>query len=259
MYTREGLPEKGDLVICTVKRVLPHSAFVNLDEFKGKEAMLHDSELSRKWTRNRKSYLKIGRKLVCKVVKSSKDGIYVSVKRVSQAQARSKQEEWKLENKAHNILTFLAEQLNMSIEEIYSKIGEPILKTHGLMYPFLIELAKNGEKIKELNLDKKLEKDFLKLIQNRINIPKIKIDANLEVSSKLPNGLEVIKNFFNKISKKVKEIDGDLDVIYCGAPNYKIKITAIDYKIGEKAIDELTKEGESLAKKNQIAFNLTRK
>jgi len=128
MYAREGLPEKGDLVICTVKRVLPHSAFVDLDEFKDKEAMLHDSELSRRWTRNRKSYLKLGRKLVCNVVKSSKEGIYVSVKRVSEAQARSKQEEWKLEQKAHNILTFLAEQLKMSTTEIYNKIGEPILK-----------------------------------------------------------------------------------------------------------------------------------
>ena len=33
MYKRKGLPETGDLVLCVVKRVLPHSAFVDLEEY----------------------------------------------------------------------------------------------------------------------------------------------------------------------------------------------------------------------------------
>lgn len=259
MYSREGIPEKGELVICRITSILPHSAFVNLEEFGNKEAMLHDSELSRRWTRNRKSYLKIDKILVCKVVKSTKEGIYVSVKRVSPAQAKSKQEEWKLENKSHNILIFLAKQLNMDLKEIYKKIGEPILKTHGWIYPFLLEVAKNPDKIKEIDLEKKLEKDFLKLIKNRITLPQVKINAKLKVSSKSPNGIEILKNFFKKTTKYATESDAEMKVIYFGAPNYKIQITAKDYKIGETLLKNLQKEGEQLQKNNEIAFELNRK
>ena len=45
-FKREGRPEKGELVICTVKRILPHAAFVYLDEYRNLEAMLHVSEVS---------------------------------------------------------------------------------------------------------------------------------------------------------------------------------------------------------------------
>ena len=39
-FKREGKPEPKELVVCTVKKVLPHAAFVYLDEYNNLEAML---------------------------------------------------------------------------------------------------------------------------------------------------------------------------------------------------------------------------
>ena len=236
MYKRKGLPEKGDLVICTIDRTLPHSAFVKLEEYGNLEGMVHDSELSRKWTRNRKSYLKTGRKLVCKVMTTG-DNISLSVRRVGPAQARSKQEEWRLENKAHNILTVLAKQLKMSTDDIYDKVGAKILEKEGLIYPFLMNVAKEGEsKLKVLNLDKKLSSNLFKLISNRIAVPKVKRDVKLIMKSNGPDGLEIIKKFFKTVENEAEKENSEVKITYCGSPDYKIKIISSDYKKCEKDV-----------------------
>src|SRR3989344_1878368 len=56
-YKKTKSPEIGDIVICTVKKVLPHSVFVDLDEY-GKEAMIHISEIAPGRIRNIRDYVK---------------------------------------------------------------------------------------------------------------------------------------------------------------------------------------------------------
>lgn len=260
MYKRKGLPEKGDLVICTIDRILPHSAFVKLEEYNNKEGMIHDSEISRKWTRNRKSYLKKGRKLVCKVMLCSEDCISLSVRRVGPAQARTKQEEWRLENKAHNILTVLAKQLKMSTDDIYKKFGAQILEKYGLVYPFLMSVASEGEsRLKELNLDKQLSSNLLKLIRTRIAVPKVKLDVKLNMKSNAPDGLEVIKKFFKMVENEAEKENSEVKISYLGSPEYKVKIISSDYKKCEKILDVMGDKGEKLLESNQGTFSLNKK
>lgn len=258
MYKKSGLPEKGDLIICTVDRILPHSAFVSLDEYENLEGMIHDSELSRKWTRNRKSYLRQGRKLVCKVM-STEDCISLSVRRVGPSQARSKQEEWRLENKAHNIMTVLAKQLNMTNDQIYEILGKKILEKEGLIYPFLMEVARTGcSKLDELNLDKNLSNNLLKLIQNRINVPKVKLSAEIKMRSDLPEGLEIIKKYFKSVEKEAEKESSEIEITYCGSPDYKIKIMSTDHKKCKKVLDVMEETGKKIIS-NQGTFCLTKK
>lgn len=260
MYKREGLPEKGDLVICTIKRVLPHSAFVKLDEFDNKEGMIHDSELSRKWTRNRKSYLRKGRKLVCKVMNTKDNKIFLSVKRVGPAQARAKKEEWNEEKKAHKILNILADQLDMSTEKIYEKVGNKILEKEGLIYPFLLEVAKDGKgKLEKLGVDSKLSEKLFKLIEKRITVPKAEIKAEINLKIKESDGIEKVKKFFKEIQKSAEEKESEVEITYCGAPKYKVEIISPDYKKGEKIINEIKEKGEQLLKSNDGSFNLEKK
>ena len=35
-YKKQGIPENGEVVICTVKKILFHSVFVDIDEYRGK-------------------------------------------------------------------------------------------------------------------------------------------------------------------------------------------------------------------------------
>ncbi|UCD04401.1 MAG: hypothetical protein JSW73_02070 [Candidatus Woesearchaeota archaeon] len=260
MYKRKGLPEKGDLVICTIDRVLPHSAFVVLEEYDNKEGMVHDSELSRKWTRNRKSYLKKGRKLVCKVMSCTEDCISLSVRRVGPSQARNKQEEWRLEKKAHSILSVSAKQLKMSTDEIYKKFGNQILEKYGLIYPFLMSVASEGEsRLKELKLDKKLSSNLLKLIKTRIPVPKVKLDVKLNMKSDAPNGLEIIKKFFKMVENEAEKENSEVKISYLGSPEYKVKIISSDYKKCEKVLNIMEENGEKLLESNQGTFELNKK
>ena len=47
MKLKKGLPSRNELLVCTVKNISPHSAFVSLDEYEDQDAMLHISEVAR--------------------------------------------------------------------------------------------------------------------------------------------------------------------------------------------------------------------
>ena len=66
-YKKEGLPEEGELTVCTVKKILPHSVFVNLDEYENKEGMVHISQLQDKRTERVDEVVKPGDTVVVRV------------------------------------------------------------------------------------------------------------------------------------------------------------------------------------------------
>ena len=49
---RSGYPSKGEIVIGTVTRVLDFGAFVSLDEYEGKEGLVHISEVAPGWIKD---------------------------------------------------------------------------------------------------------------------------------------------------------------------------------------------------------------
>ena len=93
-YKKTKSPEIGDIVICTVKKVLPHSVFVDLDEY-GKEAMIHISEIAPGRIRNIRDYVKEGKKVICKILNLdlNKGYIDLSLRRVTQTQKTNKNNE----------------------------------------------------------------------------------------------------------------------------------------------------------------------
>ena len=84
-YKKSGMPEVGDIVMCTVKKVLFHSVFVELDEYHNKEGMMHISEIAPGRIRNIRDYVKEDKKIICKVLKihTDKNHIELSLKIIS--------------------------------------------------------------------------------------------------------------------------------------------------------------------------------
>ncbi len=45
-------PDEGELIVGTVYKVLNYGAFAKLEEYQGKEAFIHISEVSSGWVKN---------------------------------------------------------------------------------------------------------------------------------------------------------------------------------------------------------------
>lgn len=242
MYQKKNFPEKEDFVVCTVKNILPSSVIVDLDEYEKKEGMIHISEIARKWVRNIKTYMKVGTKLVCKVmeVKPAENLITLSVRRVGAAQHRNKLAQWNDEKKANDILEVFAKQTGLTPKAVYEKVGNKILDEYGVIYPIFIKMAHEGEKIL---LDLKVEKDIVKklteLIQKRIVLPKAEITGIISMCSAASNGIEVVKQAIAKATEIAKTKKVDFEIKYLGAPNYKFKIIAPDFKLAEDVLKEI--------------------
>jgi translation initiation factor 2 alpha subunit (eIF-2alpha) len=54
------LPEPGELVVSTVKKIAPYGAYVALDEFNDTEGLLHISEISSRWVKNIRDHVREG-------------------------------------------------------------------------------------------------------------------------------------------------------------------------------------------------------
>ena len=243
MYQKKGFPEKEDFVVCTVKTILPSSVIVDLDEFEKKEGMIHVSEIAKKWIMSIKTYMKVGTKLVCKVmdVKPAENFITLSVRRVGAAQHRNKLAQWNEEKKANDILEVFAKQSGLTSKAIYDKIGTKIVETYGAMYPTFIRISKEGEKVlTDLKIEKDISKNLTDLIQKRITIPKAEITGIITMCSAASDGVDIIKQASSKAKELAKVKKVDFEIKYLGAPNYKFRIIAPDFKIAEDILKEIS-------------------
>lgn len=99
---RKGWPELDELVVCSVQQVKDFGAFTSLDEYGGKEGLIHISEVATGWVKYIRDHVREGQKIVCKVldVNPSKHHIDLSLKDVNDHQRREKIQDWKNEQKA---------------------------------------------------------------------------------------------------------------------------------------------------------------
>jgi len=250
-YKKQGLPEIGEIVICTVKRVLPDSVFVELDEY-SKEAMIHISEVAPGRIRNIRDFVKENKKVICKVLDVNKEKGYIdlSLRRVNQAQKISKNNEYKQEQKAEKILEELAKKLKTDLKTIYEKIGYKIIDKYGTLTACFNKIVNEETDLKELN-EKELSKNLINLVKEKIKPPEISISALIKFETDSSNGIEIIKKAFIKYRDNI-------EISYISAPNYRLKVISTDYKKAESIIKDLQEEVSDFAKKNKAKFELIR-
>ena len=239
----ENIPEVGELVIGTVTRVFPHGAFVSLDEYPGSEGMIHISELSSKWIKNIRDYVEEGQKVVVKVLKIDKEKghIDLSLKSVKAAQKKAKLDQYKKEKHALKLIEYVANKINdtkdleLVVKELENKFGS-------LWEPLEKSVRENENIFLDINIPEKWKKALAETAKEKIEPPEVTIKATLELESKANNGVEVIKNSLLENIKKVKEKDTNIEVKYLGAPKYRIKINAPNYKIAENILERFSSQ-----------------
>ncbi|HWQ19275.1 MAG TPA: translation initiation factor IF-2 subunit alpha [Methanotrichaceae archaeon] len=231
---REGWPELGDLVVCTVTQVVDFGAFVTLDEYAGKQGLIHISEVASGWIKYIRDHVREGQKIVCKVlnVDRSRHHIDLSLKDVNEHQRREKIQEWKADQKSWKWL----EMAYKDRPEDLVRVKDALVKAYNSLYLAFEETAISGvEVLSEVGLTEEDLKILEKLSRENVKIPSVEISGYVDLTSPAAEGIEVIKKAL-KQAKKVKDKDVTLNISYVGAPRYRIHVVAPDYKHAESVL-----------------------
>jgi len=236
LLRKEGLPEENEVVLCTVANVHPHYVFVTMDEY-DKQGMIHISEIAPGRIRNIRDYVKEGKKVVCKVLRINLDKghIDLSLRRVNEAQRRSKMDEIKKEQLAESILEALAKQTKKELVKLYAEVTDKLFETYSSLYEPFHKVSRDELDLVKAGLDKQLAKELTEAIKQRIKPPVVQIEGEMKLHSFQPAGVEDIHQAF-ALTKKVK---GEYHINYKGGGNYRFVVTAEEYKTAERVLDEL--------------------
>jgi translation initiation factor 2 subunit 1 len=234
----DNYPDKGELVLAKVERVMGYGAFVRLEEYDNKQGMVSIKEFSRKWVKNPRDYLKEGQKAVLKVLgaNSERGHIDLSLKAVNDNERRNKLKEFKLEIRIEKLMERLAERMKTSKEELYKLFGDKLVDDYGSLYAAFADVANGNEDLKEYITDSALRSEVVKAVDESIKPPLVSIKGFVELSSDSSDGIEIIRESLLAGEKTFEGIDGSIG--YVAPPNYRIDITTEDYKSAEKAMKD---------------------
>jgi len=250
---RREWPEQGELVVCTVKKVADFGAFVGLDEYEGKEGLIHVSEVASGWIKYIRDHVREGQKIVCKVlnVVPTRGHIDLSLKDVNEYQRREKIHEWKNEQKAEKWLHFVASAAGVDVDQLYDDVGDKLTKKFGSIYTAFEEAAVAGPSVlTEIEISKEHADIIAKVARENVKPPSVDIAGYVSLTCPLPNGVDVIKEALEAASKV--DVPGvDLEVSYVGAPRYRIRVTAPDYKRAEGALKKAAEAATQIVEKSK--------
>jgi translation initiation factor 2 subunit 1 len=212
--------------------VVDFGAFVQLDEYDKKEGLIHISEVASGWVKYIRDHVREGQKIVCKVlnVDPNRSHIDLSFKDVNEHQRRAKIQEWKSEQKAEKWLQFVAEATGANEEALYDQLTD---KFGGLYYVFEDAAMRGPEAL--TGLQPEVAAQIALIAKENVKIPYIYITGYIDLACPQPNGIDIIKRAL-KAAMKSENDEVRFDVSYIGAPRYRIRIVALDYKTAENAM-----------------------
>jgi len=235
---RSEWPSVGEFVVCTVSKIFPQGAFVTLDEYKGKEGMVHLSEVASGWIKNIREHIREGQKGVCKVlaVDSSRGRVDLSIRRVKDSERRWKTERLKLDQRAEKLLELAGAKLGKNLDQAYEEAGFVLQENFGDLYSAFEVAAKDKKKIAEVVNDEKWAEALHEVSAATVQLPSFSVAGVVSLSSPVPNGVEVIKSAMVDARGAVKKDGVELQFYHVGAPKYRLEVTAESYKVAEDTL-----------------------
>ncbi len=251
------LPEIGEIVIVTVKEVTGHGAYVTLDEYDNLTAFLHISEIATGWIRNIERYVKPKQKTVLKVIRvnQARSEVDLSLKQVTGEEKKSKVIEVKKDEKGSAFMDIIKTKLGYDQNTI-QEISDKLTRKYDFIYDAFEAVAVKGTEILS-NMD--LKPEVIEAIEHeskKIQIPHIEVRALLEIIVKKGNGIDVIKNILTSVEGSKN--NAKTDITYVGAPKYRITVTAENFKIAEKVLNQVIEKVKNNIEKNGGSFKFTR-
>ncbi len=247
-YKKKGFPEIGEIVLCKAVKILPHSVFLEILEYKDKQGMLHISEISSKWIKNINNYVQVGQKLICKVedIDKKKGYIDLSLKRVSGGEKKRKMKEVKKENRVEKMFEYAGKKKNVSIKNLYKKYLNKILKNYEFLQLFYEDFKEHGEEVfKEYKFNKELKEEIIEQFKKAIKKSKATIKKEIRFISEGKEGINNIKKFVKELMKLEKGYN-KLSIKYIDSPRYLLSIESKNYKQANNFFEDIMEKIEEL-------------
>lgn len=253
----QRFPEEGEIVIATVTQVTGHGAYVTLDEFNNMTGFLHISEIATGWIRNIERYIRPKQKAVLKVTRVNKvrGEVDTSLKQVSGEERKSKLIEVKKNDKAATFLDFIKSKLKLT-DETVKEIEDVLLQKYDYVYDAFEAVSRKGlDAIQNINLSPEI-KNAIEEASKRIPIPVVEISGIMEITLKKPNGIEIIKSTL--ANAEGSKGSANSTITYIGAPRYRVVVTAENFKVAEKFMNNTVEKLRENIEKQHGTFNFVR-
>ena len=260
MSEQVNAPQEGELVVVTVKNVKQNGVYVDFDEYPGIEGFIFIGEIASGWVKNIRAFVRDGQRLICKVMRTKKDGssLELSLKSVSEERRRDRLQEWKNEQRSLQLLKVLGEKVGWSESERDST-GEDLISAFGTLYSSFEEAAMNESSIIDAGFEGDWISEFVETAIANIIPPFVEIRGICSIEIGGPKGVEAIKEALSEAESHA-DLENEISVncYYDGAPKYRIEIKAPDYKLAESAWLTATNTLISSVKSNQGTAEIER-
>jgi len=251
------MPEQDELVLVTVKKIMPYGAFCSLEEYGGRESFVHISEVAPRWIKNIHEFLHEGQKLVAKVyhIELGKNQIDISLKRVTESERKMKMEGSRREKRAEKLFE-VAVKIAKSTKTESVAARAALLQKYGDVMTAIEAIGERGEEVLGgMKIEKGLAHALLEVASKNVKKTVIEMNGMLTLTSYAPNGVEVVKEV---LANAPKAEGGTFEILYLGAPKYQLRVTSDEVKRAEKLLDSAVAALEAKAKERHAAFEFSR-
>jgi translation initiation factor 2 subunit 1 len=244
-----GFPEPGELVIGRVDEIEDFGVFVDLEEYQDKRGLVHVSEVASGWIKNIRDHVNVDQMVVCKVleVNQGSEQIDLSIKDVNDHQRSDKVQEWKAEQRADKWMD-IAFGEDMSDEQ-YAAVANELLAEFGTMYEGFEQAAIHGpDALTDTDLSEEEVAAIVETARENVSVPYVRVTGYVDLQAPGPNGVEDVRAALRAAegNGEVPE-EVELDVEYVGAPEYRIRVKAPNYKTAEHELEaSAERAGESI-------------
>lgn len=227
--------EQGDIVICTVDRIVGANVFVKIKDH-DKEGSIVLSEIAPGRIRNLRNHVVPKKKIVCKVLNPHADPIHLSLRRVKEKEKKEALEQEKLEKSCESMIkSVLKEKTPEAIEKIKNKCE---------LLEFIQDSKEDSKELEKI-VGKKEAERIIEILKSQKE-KTIVLRRNFKLSSSAQNGLELIK--------KILDSKGEKDIRYLGSGKYVLSVEEKEIKKADKKAEDLLSEIEEFAKENEMDF-----
>lgn len=244
-------PKEGMFIVAKVTEVQRQYVYVDLISYEGlpsedtAKGMIHISEISSRWIKNIRNFVRIGQRVVLRVLRVDpvKGHVDMSLRRVNSAQKEIRLKEWKYAVKYEVLLQFLIETegISMTLDEAYDTIGFPLLEFFDNYQETIENLKENGEELLDQleNVSDEAKKGLLKIIDENVQISTVGISGKVRLTFNSENGVDLIKESLLEALQVIESKETrKISISYIAAPFYRLDVVTKDYLDAENILSD---------------------